>query len=98
MSAKVTPLNRPERRHLSEQAEQVLADQISRVYQSIAILELVSDALTAGVEGAQETGRVMSAVDGALELLRAIPREIDSDWSISEAIERMEAGRKEAQS
>lgn len=79
---------------MSPEAEDVLVNNTCRLYEAISILELVSDVLTQ-TEGTQEdTSRCMSAVDGALRLLRPIPREIGCRVSMRKAADKI-AQRKE---
>ena len=60
--------------------EAALSEHQTRVHQAVAILELVSDVLTAGggnLDDAREGGCLMSAIDGAIRILR--PLEVIGD-------------------
>lgn len=60
---------------LPEPVEKALREHQCRVLQSIAILELVSNVLTAGggnLDDEHEGGRLMSAIDGAIRILQPV--------------------------
>jgi len=57
---------------IAKPIEAVLDEHQSRVYEAKAILELVSDLLTQGLDGERDGARVMSAVDGAIRILEAV--------------------------
>lgn len=77
---------------------EVLSRHTSRLYEAVAILELCSDALTqtGGSLEVDEGGRLMSAIDGALNMLRPIPidlAEVLLRMPIVEQSLRAEAGQ-----
>lgn len=76
---------------VSERADKVLSRNTSRLYEAIAILEMASDVLTVGLDDERDQSRVMSAIDGALRIMRPVPKEIGCRVSLQHAVERMEA-------